>query len=125
MLRLLHNGVEGVTLLGNRLKKDLPVGLRKIDADQVWAPPKVLTAYLEQTQAILDWQALPKLALTARESQILHLLIRRLSNAEIGEIVGIAERTVRHHVTNILGKLSVTDRNGLLVPLLQLELEPA
>lgn len=100
-------------------------GVDRVVQQQVWAPPKVLSAYLEQTKAILGWHALSKLALTARESQILHLLIRRLSNAEIGEIVGIAERTVRHHVTNILGKLSVTDRNGLLAPLLQLEPEAA
>jgi two-component system nitrate/nitrite response regulator NarL len=49
-------------------------------------------------------------ALTAREEQILELVAQGLSNKEIGNELGIAEKTVKHYVTNILQKLQVRNR---------------
>ncbi len=48
--------------------------------------------------------------LTKREEQILSHLSKGLSNREIGEIIGISEKTVKHYVTNILKKLQVRNR---------------
>jgi len=49
-------------------------------------------------------------ALTAREEQILELVAQGLSNKEIGNELGIAEKTVKHYVTNVLQKLQVRNR---------------
>lgn len=49
-------------------------------------------------------------ALTSREEQILELLAQGLSNKEIGTNLGIAEKTVKHYVTNVLQKLQVRNR---------------
>jgi DNA-binding NarL/FixJ family response regulator len=49
-------------------------------------------------------------ALTDREERTLRLLASGLSNAEIGRRLGITERTVKAHVTNILAKLKVRNR---------------
>ena len=49
-------------------------------------------------------------SLTAREEQILELVARGLSNKEIGRELGIAEKTVKHYVTNVLQKLQVRNR---------------
>lgn len=49
-------------------------------------------------------------ALTAREEQILELVSQGLSNKEIGNELGIAEKTVKHYVTNVLQKLQVRNR---------------
>lgn len=48
--------------------------------------------------------------LSEREHEILRLLASGASNKEIAAALFIAEGTVKNHVTNILGKLSVRDR---------------
>ena len=48
--------------------------------------------------------------LTARERQVLQLIAQGRSNKEIGGELGIGERTVKTHVSNIFGKLELTDR---------------
>lgn len=53
--------------------------------------------------------------LTARETQIVALIAEGLSNKEIGERLGIAEKTVRVHMTHILDKMGATDRTQLLI----------
>ncbi len=53
--------------------------------------------------------------LTAREQQIVSLIALGLGNKEIGNRLGIAEKTVRVHMTHILDKMGATDRTQLLI----------
>ncbi|MCL7455539.1 MAG: response regulator transcription factor [Anaerolineae bacterium] len=48
--------------------------------------------------------------LTERELDVLRLVAQGLSNDEIGSRLFISERTVRTHVSNILGKLHLANR---------------
>ncbi len=108
-------------VLSERLEAELLQAIGALMDGKLWAPPAVLAEYLSQTKMILDQQILPQLSLTGRENQILHLMIRRFSNTEIAEAVGISERTVRFHVSNIFSKLRVHDRRSLLATLAGLE----
>jgi DNA-binding NarL/FixJ family response regulator len=48
--------------------------------------------------------------LTARELQVLDLLVTGLTNREIGRVLGNSENTIRNHTISIFAKLEVSDR---------------
>jgi DNA-binding NarL/FixJ family response regulator len=48
--------------------------------------------------------------LTSRESEVLTLVARGASNAEIARELGLTLKTVQNHVSNVLAKLQVKDR---------------
>ena len=48
--------------------------------------------------------------LTARELQVLRLVARGVTNRAIGTALGLSERTVDRHVSNIFAKLGVSSR---------------
>lgn len=53
--------------------------------------------------------------LTTREVEVLRLVAKGLSNAEIAGILHLSEGTVRNHISAILAKLDVTDRTRAAV----------
>lgn len=59
--------------------------------------------------AALEPSALPA-GLSAREAEVLTLIVKGYGNKQIAYALGIAEHTVKNHVKSILSKLSVDDR---------------
>jgi DNA-binding NarL/FixJ family response regulator len=57
--------------------------------------------------------------LSGRELEVLELIVRGLSNRQIGDALGISEATVKWHVSIILSRLNVTDRTQATVAALQ------
>lgn len=58
--------------------------------------------------------------LTAREMDVLELLIQGCSNREISERLFISVHTVKNHITNIFQKIGVNDRSQLIALVYQL-----
>lgn len=57
--------------------------------------------------------------LTAREREVLSLLVKGLSNNEIASILVISRSTVKAHVSSILDKLSAASRTEAIVMVLE------
>ena len=111
--RLFNWGIDGFVELHKTWQTELPLAIRSILQGQPWVPREVLLGFVKQSRALLDSQLLHGHFLTAREGEILQLLMRRLTNKDISSLLAISERTVKFHVSNILSKLQVNDRRGL------------
>jgi two-component system NarL family response regulator len=55
-------------------------------------------------------QRMPHIELSAREIEVLRLIVAGMSNKEIASALHITESTVKNHVNSILAKLKVKDR---------------
>lgn len=58
--------------------------------------------------------------LTKREYEVFSLLVLNKTTREIAYELGISEKTVRNHISNVIQKLGVTGRAGAVVELLKL-----
>ncbi|BCL17506.1 DNA-binding response regulator [Micromonospora sagamiensis] len=56
--------------------------------------------------------------LTLRQAEILDLMLTGVSNAEIAAELSLSEKTVKFHVSNILGKLNLKNRTQVLAHLM-------
>src|SRR5215467_14584733 len=113
-IRLFYWGIEGFVKLSETWRTELPQAIRSVLNGQFWVPAEVLTAFVKHAQAVEQTRLLPGHSLTAREGQVLRLLMRRLTNKEISKVLLISERTVKFHVSHILAKLGLEDRRSLL-----------
>ncbi|HVT45181.1 MAG TPA: response regulator transcription factor [Thermoanaerobaculia bacterium] len=64
----------------------------------------------------------PAEPLTTREKTILRLLAGGYSNREISELLGIADGTVKNHISSLLSKLGVRDRTRAVLKAIDLGL---
>ncbi len=60
--------------------------------------------------------------LTDRETEILRLMAGGFSNKEIANSLGVAEGTIKNHVSSILSKLGVRDRTRAVLKAFELQL---
>ena len=58
--------------------------------------------------------------LTKREREVFELLIKNYTTKEIAEKLGISEKTVRNHISNVMQKLGVKGRSSAVIEILKL-----
>ncbi len=61
-----------------------------------------------------------KKILTKREEEVFFLLVENKTTKEIGNVLGISEKTVRNHISNAMQKLGVKGRAQAVVELIRL-----
>ncbi|MEV2216791.1 response regulator transcription factor [Streptomyces sp. NPDC050997] len=111
----LHAGASGFLLKDVR-RDDLVHAVRVVAAgDSLLAPAvtrrlvaDIVRRRREETATEITPDRLD--VLTAREVEILRMLARGLSNAEIATTLFVSEHTVKTHVSNVLSKLGLRDR---------------
>ena len=62
-----------------------------------------------------------KSVLTKREKQVFDLLVLNRSTEQIAQKLGISEKTVRNHISNVMQKLGVKGRASAVIELLILK----
>lgn len=93
--------------------EDLIHGVKVVASGDALLAPSVtrrLIAEFAQGRRTHKPPALPGPSLTPREVEVLGLLARGQSNAEIAETLFVSENTVKTHVTHVLDKLGLRDR---------------
>lgn len=106
LLAAMKAGASGYVLKGAGGSELIGV-LRAVNAGDVYVAPTLAWGMLRELSTP---KAGPLDALSAREREVLELVGEGLSNQEIGERLHLAEKTVKHYMTNILGKLQVRSR---------------
>jgi DNA-binding NarL/FixJ family response regulator len=92
------------------LDDELVKTIRLVHAGRAYLPPAVAaTLAAHATRA----------ELTARELDVLALIVRGMGNKQIAGELKIAEYTVKNHVKNVLSKLGVEDRTQAATSALQ------
>lgn len=98
---------------------DLIVAVRAVARGAAWFDPKVVPRVLAEFRSS-DRRARRDMAvridgLTDREHQVLRLMARGATNAEISEQLFVSEATVKSHVGSIFAKLGARDRAAAIV----------
>ena len=105
----LHAGASGF-LLKDASEDRLVTAIRVVaDGGSLFAP-SVTRRLIEEFARHRSTPAPNLAALTARETEMLALIARGLTNAEIAEASFVSENTVKTHVARILTKLDLRDR---------------
>jgi DNA-binding NarL/FixJ family response regulator len=106
----LRAGASGF-LLKNAPPEDLVDAIRAVAGGESLLAPEITRRLIEHYVSAPAPADEPRLAeLSARELEVLKLVARGLSNAEIAHALYISQGTVKTHITRILSKLDLRDR---------------
>lgn len=113
----LQAGASGF-VLKSRPVEELLVAIRVIAAGEALLAPNVTRRLIARFAGKSRTKASPMGdidALTDREREVMALIARGLSNAEIGAELHVSLPTVKTHVSRVLSKLGARDRAQLVV----------
>ena len=104
----LDRGIDGYVLKG-ATGADILMAIGTVCAGERYISSRAMSRAL--TAARIEDPSPPRLAqLSSRERGVLELISKGHSNGEIGKVLGIEEKSVKFHVTNIFAKLGVRNR---------------
>jgi DNA-binding NarL/FixJ family response regulator len=106
LLAAMKSGASGYVLKGAAGSELMNV-LKTVNAGEVYVAPGLAWGLLREMSRP---RSAPLDELSTREREVLELVAAGLSNQEIGDRLGLAEKTIKHYMTSILGKLRVRSR---------------
>jgi DNA-binding NarL/FixJ family response regulator len=107
--RALEAGAQGYLLKGMP-PHELLDAIRNVHHGLRYLPPPVLETLANRP---------PNSELSNRELQVLKLIVKGMSNKQIGETLGISQSTVKWHVNIVLARLNVSDRTAAAITALR------
>jgi two-component system, NarL family, response regulator LiaR len=95
---------------------DLVEAIRAAYRGEARLHPDILKKLMQQVASQTAPTREPQVEnLTERELEVVHLVAQGRSNHEIAQELVISEKTVKTHISNILGKLDLEDRTQLAI----------
>ncbi|WP_329001145.1 response regulator transcription factor [Kribbella sp. NBC_00709] len=110
----LRAGASGF-LLKHSTPDELAAAVRVVAAGDALLAPSVTRRLVEDFARAQPVVPITPVRLTPRETDVLRLVARGLSNRQIADELVLAEQTVKTHVSNILTKLDLRDRAQAVV----------
>jgi DNA-binding NarL/FixJ family response regulator len=107
LLAAMKAGASGYVLKGVSAR-ELASVVRSVSSGDVYVAPSLAFGLLREMSTPRPSDPLAELS--SRERQVLELVASGLSNQQIGLKLGLAEKTIKHYMTNILTKLQVRSR---------------
>ena len=108
LMAALKAGARGYVLKGVTAR-DLANAVRVVAGGDIYISPALAGGILFELTANKQEDD-PLTTLTDRERDILNLVAEGLTNREIGDRLHLAEKTIKHYMTNVLQKLHVRSR---------------
>jgi two-component system, NarL family, response regulator len=98
--RAIEAGAQGY-LLKSTPQGEIVAAIQAVHDGRHYIPPRIAARLAER---------MVRSALTQRELEILEMVVRGLTNRQIGSALGISENTARNHINSIIRKLDVSGR---------------
>jgi DNA-binding NarL/FixJ family response regulator len=122
-----HYVVEAISagaaayVLKDATRLEMLDAVRRVLRGQIVIDPKLTLQLVQHMVTMTDPPPSPLIeTLTAREMDVLLLMVQGQTNPEIADALGIGRGTVKAHVQRILEKFGVTDRTQAAVRAVQL-----
>lgn len=117
--KVVASGAKGY-LVHTASEREIQMAVTVVADGSIWAPRKVLASLIDTYAS--NTERPKEVHLTAREQEVIELLIAGRANREIAATLGVELKTVKTHVGRLLQKFSVPNRVALTVRALEMKL---
>jgi DNA-binding NarL/FixJ family response regulator len=114
ILQAISSGAKAY-LEANATPLQVEQAIEIVSQGSIWAPRRLLSIFVDRATRPSRAAVPASGHFTARETEVLKLLVAARSNREIARTLGIEERTVKAHVAKLMRKVGVENRIALSI----------